>query len=65
MPNLLSPDAVWIGPAHPFDLHEAYLNFRRRFTLDSTARVELTITADSRYVVVTTQPTQALPGAMR
>jgi hypothetical protein len=49
LPNLLSPDAVWIGPAHPFDLHEAYLNFRRRFTLDSTARVELTITADSRY----------------
>ncbi len=44
------PEAKWIGPAHPFDLHEAYVNFRRDVTLahdPDSARVF--ITADSRY----------------
>lgn len=49
MNDLFSPHAVWIGSAHPFDLHEAYLNFRRVFELDEFANVQLAITADSRY----------------
>lgn len=51
MSQLLSPHACWIGSAHPFDLHEAYLNFRRAFDLADPAHVELAITADSRYRV--------------
>ncbi len=43
-------DAVWIGSDHPFDLHEAYLCFRRVFTLATLPQhAELWITADSRY----------------
>ncbi len=42
--------AVWIGSAHPFDLHEAYLDFRRALTLAQPPRsATLFITADSRY----------------
>lgn len=41
---------MWIGSSHPFDLHEAYLCFRRAFTLDhAPAGATLRITADSRY----------------
>lgn len=44
------PGAVWIGPAHPFDLHEAYVNFRRTLTIgDPHGKAVLRITADSRY----------------
>ncbi len=40
--------ALWIGTAHPFDLHEAYLCFRSPpFTAHPPAR--LSLTADSRY----------------
>lgn len=40
----------WIGSSHPFDLHEAYLNFRRVFDIEAPpARALLTVTADSRY----------------
>ncbi len=42
-------DAVWIGSAHPFDLFETYLNFRRVFELAHPGRIQLLITADSRY----------------
>ncbi len=43
-------DAVWIGSDHPFDLHEAYLCFRRVFMLATLPQhAELWITADSRY----------------
>lgn len=41
---------VWIGGAHPFDLHESYLNFRADLKLASvptTATFQLS--ADSRY----------------
>ena len=42
--------AVWIGPSHPFDLHETYLNFHREVTLGETPKqVVLRISADSRY----------------
>lgn len=42
--------AVWIGSDHPFDLHEAYLDFRRDVELASIPqRAVLTLTADSRY----------------
>jgi alpha-L-rhamnosidase len=46
------PDAVWIGSAHAFDLHETYLNFRSPagWQLAETSRhATLFITADSRY----------------
>src|SRR5919201_905113 len=43
-------DAVWLGSSHPFDLHEAYLDFRRTFELNQApASAELFMTADSRY----------------
>ncbi|MBN8631175.1 MAG: hypothetical protein J0L76_10015 [Rhodobacterales bacterium] len=42
--------AVWIGPAHPFDLHETYLNFRFDFQLsDPLTEATFFISADSRY----------------
>ena len=44
------PEAKWIGPAHPFDLHEAYVNFRKDVTLTHDPdSARLFITADSRY----------------
>jgi hypothetical protein len=44
------PDALWIGPGHPFDLHECYFEFRRTLTLDRPVeQATLWITADSRY----------------
>jgi hypothetical protein len=46
------PDAVWIGSAHPFDLHEVYLCFRspRHWRLArQPEEAHLFITADSRY----------------
>lgn len=46
------PQAVWIGSAHPFDLHEVYLDFRSPsdWRLErSPKRAELLITADARY----------------
>lgn len=43
-------EAVWIGSDHPFDLHEAYLSFRRAWRIErQPERAELLITADSRY----------------
>ncbi len=44
-------NARWIGSAHPFDLHEVYLDFRSpSFVLAEEPRhAELLITADSRY----------------
>ena len=50
--ELFPPQAVWIGSAHPFDLHEVYLDFRSpaAWTLPRLpAHAELRITADSRY----------------
>jgi len=48
--NLAPPQAAWIGSDHPFDLHEAYLDFRHSFELDRRPDVaELWITADRRY----------------
>jgi alpha-L-rhamnosidase len=42
--------AFWIGSAHPFDLHEAYLDLRRTFRIEHVpALASLFITADSRY----------------
>ena len=45
-------DAVWIGSAHAFDLHEAYLCFRSPAAWQLAAnptQADLFITADSRY----------------
>src|SRR5262249_50674290 len=49
--NITPPiDAMWIGSEHPFDLHEAYLRFRRELLLERVpAHAELLIAADSRY----------------
>lgn len=46
-----APDgAVWIGPAHPFDLRDAYVNFRADFVLEAErGEAVLRLTADSRY----------------
>lgn len=42
--------AVWIGSDHPFDLHEAYLCFRRTWKMERQPQLaELFISADSRY----------------
>ncbi|MGL4237746.1 alpha-L-rhamnosidase-related protein [Tabrizicola sp.] len=41
---------VWIGPAHPFDLSEAYLNFRSDIALAAApVRAVFRLSADSRY----------------
>lgn len=46
-----APDgAYWIGSDHPFDLHEAYLDFRRDLVLPKAPqKATFTLTADSRY----------------
>ena len=49
MSKLFSPHAYWIGSAHPFDLHEAYINFRRVFELNEFSNVQFAVAADSRY----------------
>lgn len=44
------PQAFWIGSEHPFDLHEAYIDFERHFDLSVVpGRARLIVTADSRY----------------
>ena len=44
------PGAVWIGSPHPFELHEAYLNFRSDIELTSAPRRAIfRLSADSRY----------------
>lgn len=41
---------VWIGPAHPFDLWDAYVNFRSDFFLKSAPmEAVFRLSADSRY----------------
>lgn len=41
---------LWIGPAHPFDLREAYVNFRADIEVDAVpAEAILRLSADSRY----------------
>lgn len=41
---------VWIGPAHPFDLRDAYVNFRADFSLDTApGEAVFRLSADSRY----------------
>jgi alpha-L-rhamnosidase len=48
--KLAPASALWIGSDHPFDLHEAYVCFRRTFELArQPTAAELWITADSRY----------------
>jgi len=42
--------AVWIGPAHPFDLRDAYVNFRADIHLKSVpSKAVFRLAADSRY----------------
>ncbi len=42
--------AVWVGGAHPFDLHETYLNFRSDIVLAGRpGRAVFYLSADSRY----------------
>ncbi len=41
---------VWIGPAHPFDLRDAYVNFRSDIVLEAVPTAALfRLSADSRY----------------
>jgi hypothetical protein len=49
--ELFPSHARWIGSAHPFDLHEVYLDFRSPLVKlqDAVTPAELRITADSRY----------------
>jgi alpha-L-rhamnosidase len=46
-----APDgAVWIGPAHPFDLREVYMNFRADLMLGrQPVEAVFRLSADSRY----------------
>ena len=40
----------WIGPAHPFDLRDAYVNFRADIALDAApTEAVFRLSADSRY----------------
>lgn len=47
----IPPDTFWIGPPHPFDLHEVYVDFRApSLNLDSVPEsASLFMSADSRY----------------
>lgn len=50
--GVFPPEALWIGSDHPFDLHEAYLDFRSpaSWRLEKAPeQADLYITADSRY----------------
>jgi len=49
--SLFPPQAMWIGAAHPFDLHEVYLDFRAPCVElpQAPSHAELLITGDSRY----------------
>lgn len=46
-----APDGThWIGPSHPFDLRDAYVNFRADIWLDAAPKsAVLGLSADSRY----------------
>ena len=67
-----APDgAVWIGPAHPFDLRDAYVNFRADIVLEEVpSSAVLQLTADSRYrlwvngVFVGRGPERSWPSSM-
>jgi hypothetical protein len=46
----LPKQCFWIGSDHPFDLHEAYFNFRKDMELARLPkRAVLSVTADSKY----------------
>ena len=50
--NPSQTNALWIGSAHPFDLHEVYLDFRSPLELafgELPHKANFYITADSRY----------------
>lgn len=69
---LKAPDGlVWIGPAHPFDLRDAYVNFRADILLDAAPKqAMLRLSADSRYrlwingVFVGRGPERSWPSSM-
>lgn len=63
--------AEWIGPAHPFDLHEVYVNFRADILLETIPKQAwMWLTADSRYrlwvngVFVGRGPERSWPSSM-
>jgi hypothetical protein len=62
---------VWIGPAHPFDLRDAYVNFRSDFQLEVVpSEAIFRLSADSRYrlwvngVFVGRGPERSWPSSM-
>jgi alpha-L-rhamnosidase len=62
---------VWIGPSHPFDLRDAYVNFRSDFHLEAApTEAILHLSADSRYrlwingVFVGRGPERSWPSSM-
>lgn len=62
---------LWIGPAHPFDLRDAYVNFRADITLAAApGRAVFRLSADSRYrlwingVFVGRGPERSWPSSM-
>lgn len=68
---IVPPKAVWIGGAHPFDLREAYLNFRSDIVLEKNPeRAIFRLSADSRYrlwingVFVSRGPERSWPTSM-
>ena len=73
MTHDMAPDGTfWIGSDHPFDLTEAYLNFRRDIVLhEAPHKAAFTLTADSRYRLwingdyVARGPARAWPHAMQ
>ena len=70
--GLVVPDgAFWIGPSHPFDLSEAYHDFRAELWLDGPpGQARIFISADSRYrlwingVAVGRGPERSWPSSM-
>ncbi|MFN5999319.1 MAG: hypothetical protein ACK47Z_19660 [Paracoccaceae bacterium] len=67
-----APDgAVWIGPAHPFDLRDVYVNFRTDILVAAVPKqAVLRLSADSRYrlwvngVFVGRGPERSWPSSM-
>lgn len=62
---------VWVGPPHPFDLRDAYVNFRADFRFEGTrTEAVFRLSADSRYrlwvngVFVGRGPERSWPSSM-
>ena len=69
--GLAPAGTVWIGPAHPFDLRDVYVNFRSDIVLESApTKAQIFLSSDSRYrlwingVFVGRGPERSWPSSM-